>query len=745
MGKKKGKSSSPAVRGIKTAFGVIGRIFGIFFLILVITGCISATLVTIYVMQFVNADVGVDLRNLNLGYTSILYYTDKETGEERELQRLQNTQNRIWVDLEDIPQMVRDVAIVAEDRRFEEHNGVDWKRTIFSFVNEFLPLTSSRQGGSTLTQQLIKNITSDDGQTFERKIREIFRALNLEKKYTKDDILEAYLNTVNFGSGTYGIQAASNIYFGKDVSELTVPEAASIIAATKSPVYLNPSTNPERNKERRDWIIGEMADTGLITEEEAEAYQAMPVETIKKQLQNDPNSNSQVQSYFVDTVYYEVIDDLCDTYGYERAFASSLLLNSGYHVYTTIDPECQAILDHYFLNPQNMPPVLNSVYPQGAGILTDPYGKVLAICGGTGEKTGALTLNRATSTPQQPGSSIKPLTVYSQGIENNLITWSTMIEDSPFRDKGDGTGWPVNFNGLYLGNITVAEAIQRSTNTVAVKLADRLGPQNLVNFLVDSFGFDLVLEGPVNDVDIAPMALGALSEGVNPIDMVGAFQIFGNGGVYVKPYTYTRVLDSDGNVILEKNTTPKRVLSPETAAVMNRLLISVTDPNTLGTAKQVRFSSQVVGGKTGTTSNDFDHWFIGYSPYYVFGSWLGYDQNTVIQYNVGHYPPLFVFKSIMGDLHANLPLKDFDDGDNCVALPFCTECGNIASSATTTTSIGYYKPSFIPPTCTGNHGENEEEPKDEEDDKPHSNNGGIIIINGNRSSSGFSYDEEESS
>ncbi len=730
MGTQKKKSTGAKVvsgvgKGVGGVFSVIGRVIAILFLILVITGCICAIYMANYVIKFMKTDVGIDLYSLDLNNTTILYADDAETGELYELYRLHGVENRIWVELEDIPQMVQDITIAGEDKRFEEHQGVDWIRTTYAFLNEMIGLSDDRQGGSTLTQQLIKNITEDNSTTFERKIREIFRALNLEKKYTKDDILEAYLNTVNFGYGTYGIQAAANLYYGKDVQDLTVPEAASIIASTKNPAWLNPITDPESNKSRRDWIIGEYCEMQGISETQERQYIATPVETRRTQMQNDSSASSQVQDYFIDTVVEEVISDLQATYGYEQAYASSLIHSGGYRIYTTVNSSVQNTLEHYFENVENLPPIHNAEYPQGACVVTDPYGKILGIVGGTGPKTNARSLNRATMSKRQPGSSIKPLTVYSQGIQNNVITWSTMIDDHPFTEREDGTGWPVNFNGQYLGNIPVCEAIQRSTNTVAVRLSDRLNPLNLVNFLNSNFDFGLVTSGYNNDIALAPTALGALTIGVEPIHMIGAYQMFGNGGTYVEPYSYTRVLDNEGNVILEKNITPTRILDPETAAVMNKLLQSVTDPTTYGTASSVRWGQQIVGGKTGTTSNDYDHWFIGYSPYYVCGLWIGYDINATINYAGYSYPPLVLWRNIMRDLHAELPVKGFDGEENCVAMTYCKETGALASVNCPSTAIGYYKPSFLPSTCSKHLGgdevgmeldDDEEYSGDDEDD-----------------------------
>lgn len=719
MGSRKKKKSAgrSVMAGVGGVLSLVGRIAATVFMILVITGCICMMVVSVYVINFMKTDPGIDLHSLELNNTTILYADDSDTGELYELYRLHGVENRIWVDLVDIPQMVRDVVIAGEDKRFEEHQGVDWIRTAYAFLNEMLGISEDRQGGSTLTQQLIKNITNDNASTFERKIREIFRALNLEKQYTKDDILEAYLNEVNFGQGAYGIQAAANLYFGKDVSELTVPEAASIIASTKNPAWLNPITDPDANKERRDWIISEYADRVGLSEAQERAYIATPVETQRTQMQTN---NGEIWDYFIDTVFEEVVADLQETYGYERSYASSLIFRGGYRIYTTVDSQVQDTLEYYYENISNLPAIRNEEYPQSACVVTDPYGKILGIVGGTGVKTGSRSLNRATMSRRQPGSSIKPLTVYSQGIQNNVVTWSTMIDDNPFiveEDDREGEGWPVNFNGKYLGNITVAEAIQRSTNTVAVRLADKLNPKNLVSFLNDNFDFGLVTSGYNNDVALAPMALGAMTVGVYPIDMVGAYQMFGNGGTYTKPYSYTKVLDNEGNVILEKNITPKRILDPESAAVMNKLLQSVTDPTTYGTASSVRWGQQIVGGKTGTTSNDYDHWFIGYSPYYVCGLWIGYDTSATIDYSGYSYPPLVLWRNIMKDIHADLPVKEFEDEGTAIAMSYCTESGGLASVNCPSSKIGYYKSGFLPSPCTFHLGGNELNEEDFEDDE----------------------------
>lgn len=709
---------------IGAVFANIGRVIAALIMVGIITGCIIAAVLTVYILRYINADEQISLDNLDMQYTTIIYAQSKETGEYEELQRLQTAVNRIWVDYDDIPQYMKDATIAIEDKRFWEHNGVDWKRTFGAFVNMFIPIYSGTQGGSTIHQQLIKNITGDNEVRIERKVQEIFRALNLNKRYSKEQVLEAYLNTIFFSNQSYGVQAAANTYFGKDVSELSLAECASIIGITNAPTAYNPFLYPENNKKRQEQILFEMHDQGMITDEE---YEDAVNEKLVFQTEIVQERIAPVYSYFVDHVIEEIIDDLVEEKGYTYERAQQMVNSEGLRIYATVDTQMQDYVTEYYSDVSNFPPVGNAEYPQSACVITDTNGKILALAGGIGEKKGLREFSRATQALRQCGSSIKPIAAYLQAIENDVATWSTMYEDGPIQLNGES--WPVNHYGKYLGPITIDEAIQRSTNTIPVKLVELLTPRRVFDFLHDKLGMESLVDRKVvngqvlTDVDIFPMALGGLTMGVSPLEMAGAYQIYANGGYYTEPYAYTTVTDADGNVILEKDTTPRRVISAETATIVNKLMQRVVY-GPYGTGSGARFQQTpgiTVAGKTGTTDEDKDQWFMGITPYYVTAIWLGFDEPERIIY--GNYPPPLIYRQIMEPLHQGLEPKDFPIWGEVVQETYCTESGDLAGDDCTSTAVGWYKKSYLPGTCTIAHG-TESIDLDEED-------------GGNRSESGL--------
>lgn len=716
------KKSPLAVRAAKEMFLTIGRVFATFLMVGIITGCIVASVLTVYILQLINQDNEVDLQTDLLGYTSIMYYYD-ENGQAKELQRLYNSEsNRIWVDYNDIPKYTKDALVAIEDHRYYEHQGVDWRRTFGAFVGQFLPIAGTTSGGgSTITQQLIKNITGDDEVRVDRKVREIFRAVELTKRYSKEQILEAYLNTVPFGHGTLGIEAAANTYFGKEARNLTLAESAAIVGITQYPTKYNPFLYPENNKERREHVLYRMLELKFITQEQ---YDSALKEKLDFKTAELEQKSEYVQSYFVDYVTEQVIKDLMEKKGYTYNSATKRFYEGGYRIFTTVDMQMQLWLDEVYQNTDLFPPVRNEEYPQSACVITDINGKILAMEGGIGKKEGARVHNRATDSLRQPGSSIKPLATYALAFENNRVTWSTMVDDHPINRAQPGQPekwWPVNHYGSYDGMITVDRAINWSVNTVAVKVLNLVGVQNAFNFLKYDLNFHSLIEreaknGQINsDNDLAPMSIGALTYGVTPLEMAGGYQIFANGGYFTSPYAYTKVEDSNGRIILETDTTPRQVISEDTSVVLNKLLQRVV---TVGTAKSANLMPTMPsGGKTGTTDKDIDQWFLGITPDYVCQVWLGYDipiemkvnPNTgtrqpvtnTIYYN--SYPPPILWKTIMQPLVEKQEYKPFLESDNVVSMTYCTISGNLAGAGCPGVATGWYKTSRIPPTCNGNH------------------------------------------
>ncbi len=692
---------------------LVAKFLSILLMIGIITGCIVASVLTVYVLNTLDASDKVALENVKMSFTTILYALDEETNEYFELQRVQNNENRIWVDYTDIPQSVKDAAVAVEDKRFWEHPGIDIKRTIAAVFNYLNPFATDYFGGSTVTQQVIKNVTSDNEFDVGRKVREIFRAINLEKNYSKDQILEVYLNTIALGNGQNGVQSASNLYFGKNVSDLTPAEAASLIAITQNPTKWNPFSNPENNRERQLMVLGMMHDqkrpdgTPMLSDEEYKT--AIGQEMVFRTEEFHENLDT-VQGWFIDTVYDEVRNDLVKRAGYTEAGAKEALRTGGFRIYTTVDAEMQDYLEKkYIIGSENSPftQLHNEEYPESAFVILDLQGQIKAIVGSDREKSGALLFNRATSAVRHPGSTIKPMASYSLALEYNIIHWSMVWDDSPILlDPEDMNSWyPKNFYGFYRGPITITEALQRSTNTIPVKLVQMLSPRTSFDFLRDQLGFGHLVESETRngrtytDIALAPMALGGLTDGVTPLEMAAGYQMFGNGGLYYAPHSYTKVVDSEGNIVLQNKAVPKRVISAETATIMNQLMQRVTAAAP-GTGTTAKFSQMPIAGKTGTSDEDYNQWFIGVTPYYVGVCYLGYDEMETIRYSGYGYPPPIIWKNVMAPIHANLPIIDFPVSPNVVERTYCLETGKLAGSLCTQIGTGWYKLTNLPEECT---------------------------------------------
>lgn len=707
--KKPKKQSVPGQKG--RVAGLVGRIFAGAFLVMVISGCIVLSVLTVYVLNLISTESEFDLRRLELNYTTILYAND-ENGEPYELDRIYGAENRIWVDYEQMPQHLLDAAVAGEDKRFYTHNGVDWVRTVKAFLT-FMQPGGSVQGGSTITQQLIKNISGDDKVTIDRKVKEIFRAIKMNNAYTKEEVLEAYLNTIHLGNNTNGVQAAANLYFDKDVSELSIAESAALVAITQYPIYYDLFKNPENNKIRQTYILDQMLDQGMITQKEYDdaINEELQIATVKAE-----EAANKTQSWFVDNLIEEVVEDLVNEKGYEEAAAFKLLTTGGLHIYTTVDEEMQNYLEEKFADDSTFPTVTkvtdegtSEEQPQAAMVIMDLEGNIKAMAGGRGEKTQARLYNRATMAKRQPGSSIKPIASYAQAVDMDMITFSSIIPD---QKVSIGSWSPQNYYSGYLGPITVDEALQRSTNTVAVQIMQKLTPQVCFDFLTGKLGFTSLVEyreqdgTAYSDIGPAAMSIGALTDGVTVLEMTAAYQMFGNGGFYYSPRSYTEIRDSDGNIVLEKKSVPVRAISSDTATVMNKLLQNVVR-GPYGTGSSAQLSNMPVAGKTGTSDEDFDQWFVGVTPYYVAAVWQGYDRSATIDYY--SYPPPIIWKNVMGPIHSDLEYKSFPYDSSVVQKTYCTVSGDLATEKCEKTAMGYYKQSNIPPTCTQCTGEKDDE------------------------------------
>ncbi len=632
----------------------IGRSLGTFFLVCFFTGVFTILVLLIYITQYINPDIGIDLNNLSLPYTSTIYYTDTQTGEVLVEENLYLNENCIWVDLENIPQDLVDAFIAIEDRKFWKHNGVDWRRTIGAIINTFTG-SESRFGGSTIDQQLIKNLTGDNEVSIKRKIVEIVRASHLEKKYSKEIILEVYLNRINLGSTYTGVQVAANSYFNKDVSELTLAECACIAAITQAPTKYNPQLNPENNRDRYMLILDEMFKQGYITEQERDEAKAQELVIQPRRQLDQPEF---IQSYFADQVIEEVVADLIEQYGYDKNHAENIVYTGGLSIYSTMDKNIQETMEQQYANTKfNNATNKFDESIESAMVVMDYNGAVKGIIGGR-DKTGNRVLNRATQTLRPPGSSIKPLSVYGPAFEYSDLVWNMEIVDAPI--DGD---WPKNQSGAPSGEmVSVQRGLALSLNTTAVRvMEDYVTTSVAYEFLKTKLNITSLIDGKkvggtvLSDVGLAPLALGQLTDGISVLELCAGYTIFGSGGYYAEPYFYEKVVDSIGGTILEKHPNISRAIGEDTAFIMNKLLQTVVSS---GTGTPAKFGGTTIGGKTGTSNDDCDRWFVGYTPHYVAAVWTGFDTPTTVK-GFSTNPSVAMWKKVMQEVHKGLSSKSF--------------------------------------------------------------------------------------
>lgn len=662
------------------------------FMICVMLGCMAVGGALIYVFNFVDNSLGIDLEEYKLGGTTAIYVKDN-SGNWTEFQRIHAGENRIWVKLDEIPDTLEHAFIAIEDKRFITHGGVDWKRTFAAFANSFLHFYSSNQGGSTITQQLVKNLTGDKKQDFSRKIREIMRARELEMTESKDTILECYLNVVSMGNNISGVEVAANFYFDKSVGELTLAECASLASITKSPEALRPDKNPESNTKRRNTVLAEMYDQGYIT---AEEYEQAKNEELNVVADSANIKQMAVNNYFVDALIDQVAEDLVAKYNYNKKDAEMLVYNGGYRIYSTLNPNIQKTVDSVFYDDATYGlKAANGAKMQGAITVMDYSGHIVAMAGGIGEKQENRGLNRATHISRQPGSTIKPIAAYAPAIDTNVITYSTLIEDK-YRKYGN---WhPVNWYGGYWGTITAQYALERSVNTVPVYLVNKLTPEYSYKFLKESLGISNFEE---NDMNLSALGMGGTYTGLNTTQSAAAFAIFGNLGKYYEPTTYYYVTDNNGDTVLEYSEKGVQVIGQDTATVMNHMLRTVVyGSNGTGGGARGYIPNMKIYAKTGTSDSTKDLWFVGGSPYYVASCWCGYDDNETIK-NEGIAQRMW--GKVMTPTHKGLEAKTFEDSKYASSRYYCNETGLVATENCSSVSIGYYKNSYLP-TCSLHEG-----------------------------------------
>lgn len=673
-----------------------------FMCIILMTVFVIASYVLFNAISMVNGDllINLDEYKLEQNQTSFIYAYDEE-GEIVELARLHGEENRIWVDLDDISPHMEKAFVALEDTRFRTHHGVDWKRTVGVIVKP----SNIGQGGSTITQQLIKNLTNENSVTIVRKYNEIIHALNLEKHYSKDEIIEAYLNTLYLGSGCYGVKTASEKYFGKDVSELNAAECAAIAAITQKPTKNNPLLYPENNRDRMLYCLKQMHKNGALTDEEykeACEYEIIFTNSEKYVAKDDKpvdEEEQKINSFYVDYVIQCVRDDLMKKDNITRQQAIDEIYYGGLKIYAAVDLKVQEELEDVYVNRINFPDLesdKDGTPVQSAMTIMDYEGRVVAIVGQAGVKTENRGLNRAANSYRQPGSTIKPISCYAPAIDLDLLHYSTPVLDKAIAINGKL--WPQNVNGTKGSgkNVSVRYAIQQSHNTVPARVIKYdLTPETSFAYLQDRFHLSNL--NKKEDVQLAPLATGALYEGATTVEMAAAYATFGNGGKYYYPYSYYKVTNSKGNKIILSNEQPAhhQAISEETSDIMCELLQTV-DTSYYGKGSNVR-EFQIMA-KTGTTSNNMDRWFCAGTPHYVSAVWVGFDIPETLDVDVNPCGKIFI--TVFDRIHEDLPEKEFPKSSGTVKKTYCTSSGNIAGSNCGSTSTGWYKIDKVPPTCS---------------------------------------------
>ena len=699
-----------------------GRIIGTLLLVFVVTLTIFSGIFMAYINSTMRGKVEVYLDEFETKVSTELYSQDPDTGEWVMYQTLYlNSENRIWTDLEDIPKYLQEAAIAIEDKRFEKHHGVDWKGTTRAIV--YTLFGKNVQGGSTITQQLVKNVTGDNEVTVKRKITEIYRALELEKRYEKDEILEAYLNEVFFGQSCYGVVTASRMYFNKDVSDLTLAECASLMGITNNPSMYDPTLSSwtrENNRERQLTILGAMLEQDKISQEEYDEAKAEdivfsngftisgkyvgsdgtatdpepeepPADDAESPADEEEPTIKGRYSWFTEAMIGDVADALVEKYGitdkvrdngttytaYEQAW--DMVHGKGYKIYTTQNPKYQKIAEDVCYDLSNIP--YTSSYTNSAGeqvedqlqialTIVDPTnGYVVAMIGGAGEKQADRVWNWAVNA-RQCGSAIKPLSTYAPALDDGTINGASVIDDYPMLLNGDV--WPRNDNWRYQGLMPLHLALRQSLNTCAVRTNLAYGVDRSYEFLVNKLGFENLTY--TDSQQVGNMALGGFEKGVTTEEMAAGFATFVNEGVYTKPRTFVRVEDANGNVILENEAKSTVAMKNTTAALMNSLL---QEASLQGTGYQAQFPGMHIAGKTGSTNSNKDRYFAGYTPYYSCAVWAGYEHNQRIV--ASGNPCAVIFQKVMKAIHEDLPDKDFFSCAGLTSVAVCADSGMLAS------------------------------------------------------------------
>lgn len=726
---------SAALSLLKIAVGAAATVL----LIVLICGTVFVGTLGDYLQEDILTDASDwSLEDYDLERTSFIYYVDNN-GDIQQLQQIYTTTDRQWASLDEIPQALVDAAVAIEDKRFYEHQGVDWITTVKACLNMFFG-GDEQFGGSTITQQFIKNHTGEKSVTVQRKVMEIFRAQLFEREYDKDLIMEYYLNEIYLGRGCYGVKSAAAEYFGKELQNLTVAECASLISITNNPSLFNPYSisvfeykgeerdGAGRNRYRQLNVLSEMHQQGYLTDEEYEEAVAQEMvfkegiadedrwtvcenpecgfEGIRSQFTGadgayycpvcgnltsvSTNASQHIYSWFVDAVIIDFASYLAEQDGKNwddleettRNVYLERIQKGGYHIYTTLDMDVQKQVDAIYGNLDNIPGTNSNQQLQSAIVVIDnTTGDVVALAGGVGEKDTFMGYNRATQAKLQTGSAQKPVSVYAPAFESGKVTPATVFKDLPV--TYDGGNWPKNDNRQYQYARTVYQGIVSSVNTISVRTLNEIGAEYGYSFAKYNFGqAHLVEEYPgadgttKSDVGPAPLALGALTVGSTVQEMSAAYATFANHGVYREPRLYTKVYNSDGQLVVDNTQDSRQILSEKTVDYVNYCLYNAANHGTGGAAI---FGGQSIAGKTGTTSSNRDRWFCGYTTHYTAAVWVGYDQPE--QIHLGTNPAAQMWKKVMQPIHEGMPNEALYNGNAFRTVAVCLDSGLLATDA----------------------------------------------------------------
>ena len=702
---------------LKVAAGAVATVL----LIVLVSGFVFAGMLGDFLQDDILPEASLDLSDLSLDLNSTIYYIDGNKQIQVQ-QEIDAQTDRKWVKYEDIPEDMIHAAIAVEDHRFYRHQGVDWVTTIQACGRMFFG--DSSVGGSSITQQLIKNTFGNSSVTVQRKLLEIFQATQMEKRYDKKTILEYYLNVIYLGQNCNGIKTAASTYYGKEVEKLTAAECASIIGITNSPTYYDPYQNPENNRSRTETILWLMRNQGYLTEEEyqtemnrelvlkygigfedqmAECENCEYKDIVSTLVESDgnyycPNCGEQIQvdkkgssgmySYHTEAVIKDVAKALAEQDGVEWTYATQefymqRIQTGGYHIYSTLDWDVQQQVDEIYGNMDNIPSVRGGQQLQSAIVVIDnKTGDIVGIAGGTGEKVDYYGWDRA-QTELQSGSSIKPISVYGPAFEMGVITPATVVKDLPL--NYDNGYWPRNDNWKYNYARTIYSAVTSSVNAVCAWTLDMIGTDYSYDFAKNKFGLSTLVDEYVDsngvvhsDNNYAPLAMGAQTWGVTVRDMAAAFATYANNGVYREARTFTKVFDSNGNLIIDNTQSSEQIVSKKTVDYMNYCLVNATQN---GTGYEAAISGITTAGKTGTTTGNKARWYCGFTGYYTAAVWCGFDEPEWITTLYVNNPSATLFRKVMAPLHKGLSNIKLYDSSAMKGVEVCLDSGKLVTDA----------------------------------------------------------------